>query len=204
MPDVTTLFWDMGGVILTNAWDRAARRRAVEKFHLDWEDFADRHELLLDAFETGQVTLDKYLDRVIFYRERPFSREDFKAFMYEQSQPRPDGLSVLSALARTKKYVIQSLNNESAELNEFRIRQFHLRDYFVAFLSSCYVGLRKPDEKIYRLALSVTQREPGECVFIDDRALNLECAKDLGMRTVHYKDSAQLQADLAKLGVQMK
>lgn len=204
MPDVTTLFWDMGGVILTNAWDRAARRRAVEKFHLDWEDFADRHELLLDAFETGQVTLDKYLDRVIFYRERPFSRDDFKAFMYEQSQPRPDGLALLSALARTKKYVIQSLNNESAELNEFRIRQFHLRDYFVAFLSSCYLGIRKPDERIYRLALSVTQRDAGECVFIDDRALNLECAKDLGMRTVHYKDSAQLQADLAKLGVQMK
>ena len=204
MAEVTTLFWDMGGVILTNAWDRGARRRAVEKFHLDREDFEDRHELLLDAFETGQATLERYLDRVIFYRERPFTREEFKAFMFAQSQPYPEALAVLSALARSTKYAMTSLNNESRELNEYRINQFHLRDFFVAFLSSCYVGLRKPDDKIYRLALDVTQRTPAECVFIDDRGLNLECAKDLGMHTIRYENSSQLKSELAKLGVPVK
>ncbi len=200
MASIKTIFWDMGGVILTNAWDRAARRRAVEKFHLDREDFEDRHELLLDAFETGQVTLERYLDRVIFYRERPFTRAEFKAFMFEQSQPCP-GLAVLAALAHTRKYLMKSLNNESRELNEYRIAQFHLRDLFVAFLSSCYLGLRKPDEKIYRLALDVTQRDPAECVFVDDRALNLECARDLGMKTIHYQNPEELKVELAKFGV---
>ena len=38
MADVNTLFWDNGGVILTNGWDRGSRQKAVEKFHLDWAD----------------------------------------------------------------------------------------------------------------------------------------------------------------------
>jgi putative hydrolase of the HAD superfamily len=199
--EVSALFWDMGGVILTNAWDRASRRRASEKFHLDWEDFEDRHELLLNAFETGQASLDEYLSRVVFYRARPFTREEFKQFMFEQSQPCAESLAILAQIAARGTHLLASLNNESLELNDYRIEKFGLRDYFQAFLSSCYLGVRKPDNAIYRLALHITQRRPGECLFIDDRPLNLECAQELGMRTIHYQNSAQLREGLEHLGV---
>src|SRR5580704_7420404 len=119
MPNITTLLWDNGGVILTNGWDRGSRRAAVEKFHLDWTDFEDRHELMLDAFEKGEVSLDEYLRRVVFYRERPFTIEEFKKFMVEQSQPFPESLEFLGKLARRKTYMMAALNNESTELNEY-------------------------------------------------------------------------------------
>src|SRR5690348_18119581 len=110
---ITTLFWDNGGVILTNGWDRESRQKAVEKFHLDWADFEDRHELMLNAFEEGKATLDEYLRRTIFYRERPFSIDEFKQFMFDQSQPMPESLEFLGKLARTRRYAMASLNNES-------------------------------------------------------------------------------------------
>ena len=201
MDKITALFWDLGGVVLTNAWDRASRQRAAEKFHLDWDDFEDRHELLLHGFETGQVSLEEYLNRVIFYRPRPFSRDEFKQFMFGESQALPESLAVLCRLAATKQYLLATLNNESLELNEYRIASFKLRDYFQVFLSSCYLGVRKPDDGIYRLALHITQREPQECAFVDDRPLNLECAKELGMATIQFQDPAQLQDDLRRLGV---
>ena len=201
MDRITALFWDLGGVVLTNAWDRASRQRAAEKFHLDWDDFEDRHELLLHGFETGQVFLEEYLNRVIFYRPRQFSREEFKKFMFSESQAFPESLAVLRRLSAAQQYLLATLNNESLELNEYRIGQFKLRDYFQVFLSSCYLGVRKPDDGIYRLALHITQREPRECVFIDDRPLNLECAKELGMQTIHFKKPAQLQDDLRRFGV---
>src|SRR5579864_5037586 len=144
MAEVSALFWDNGGVILTNGWDRDARRSAVDKFHLDWVDFEDRHELMLDAFEKGQVTLDEYLRRTVFYRKRPFTIEEFKKFMFAQSQPLPESLDFLGSLAKNRKYLMTALNNESLEINEYRIKAFHLRDYFEAFFSSCYLGLRKP------------------------------------------------------------
>jgi putative hydrolase of the HAD superfamily len=191
MGDVTALFWDVGGVILSNGWDRAARAEAAKKFGLDWEDFQDRHELASPAFETGQITLDTYLQRTVFYRKRAFTRDEFIAFIFAQSEEFPESRAVLSALAQTRKYLLATINNEPLELNVRRIEQF----------SSCFVRIRKPDEAIYRLALEVTQRRADECLFIDDRALNLECARQMGMRTIHFENAAQLRQDLQANGV---
>src|SRR5208282_2051928 len=129
MAKAKVLFWDNGGVILTNGWDRGSRRSAVEKFNLDWADFEDRHELMLNAFECGNASLDEYLRRTVFYRERSYTPEDFKRFMFEQSRPLPEPLALLGQLARTRRYILATLNNESLEINDYRIQTFHLRDY---------------------------------------------------------------------------
>jgi putative hydrolase of the HAD superfamily len=121
--------------------------------------------------------------------------------MFERSQPYPEPLAFLGELARSDRYYMASLNNESREINEYRIHRFHLRDYFKAFFSSCYLGVRKPEEQIYRLALEIAQREPGECVFIDDRGLNLECAREIGMNAIQFKSVTQLREDLSRLGI---
>jgi len=201
MDEVTTLFWDVGGVILSNGWDRAAREQAAGKFGLDRLDFEDRHELAGPAFDTGQVTLDEYMQRTIFYRPRPFTRDEFKAFLFAQSREYPEARAVLDRLARSGKYLLATINNEALELNIYRIEKFGLRKDFIAFFSSCYLGVRKPDAAIYRVALQVTASAPGECLFIDDRELNLECARLLGMRTIHYQNAAQLREELDRNGV---
>jgi putative hydrolase of the HAD superfamily len=203
MPEVTALFWDIGGVILSNGWDRAARAEAAKKFGLDWEDFQERHDLANPAFETGRITLDTYLDRTVFYRKRTFSRDEFKAFIFDQSREFPESRAVLARVAKSSKYFLATINNEPRELNLLRIEKFNLRQEFEAFFSSCFVALRKPEEGIYRLALEVTQRRPDECLFIDDRALNLECARQLGMRTIQFQNAAQLSKELAANGVSL-
>jgi putative hydrolase of the HAD superfamily len=203
LPEITTLFWDIGGVILTNGWDTAARRRAAGVFHLDWEEFQDRHELSFPAFDSGNISLDEYLNRTLFYRPRPFTREEFIAFMFAQSKEYPESRAVLDGIARSGKYFFGSINNEPLELNEYRIRAFHLRRDFQVFFSSCYLHTRKPEEMIFRIALEVTQRPAEECVFIDDRPLNLENPRKLGITTIHYRNAAQLCAELKKYGVEV-
>jgi putative hydrolase of the HAD superfamily len=200
---ISTLFWDIGGVILTNGWDREARRVAAKAFGLDWEEFQDRHDLSFPAFDTGQITLDQYLDRTLFYRERSFTREEFTAFMFAQSQEYSETRAVLSKLARQEKFFIAAINNEPYELNQYRIEAFSLRNDFQVFFSSCYVYARKPDEAIFRIALSVTQRPAEQCVFIDDRAINLENPRRLGMHVIHHKSAAQLVAELQSLGIEV-
>jgi len=203
LPDITTLFFDIGGVVLTNGWDRESRREAAKAFQLDWDDFQDRHDLSFPAFDGGQITLNEYLDRTLFYRPRPFSREEFTAFMFAQSKEFPETRAILAALARHGKYLIAAINNEPLELNQYRIEAFHLRNDFLAFFSSCYLHSRKPEEAIYRIALEVTQRPPGECVFIDDRPLNLENPRRLGMNVIHHQNAPQLRADLKSLGIEV-
>lgn len=201
MSEIKALFWDNGGVFLTNGWDRNSRKAAVEKFHLEWTDFEDRHELMLDAFETGRATLDQYLHRTVFYRDRPFTSADFKVFMFEQSQAFSEPLAFLGKIARMRRFLVASLNNESREINEYRIEKFKLRDYFEVFFSSCYLGVRKPSLEIYNLALKITQQSPAECILIDDRGLNLECAREVGMQTILFKDLAQLRNDLSSFDI---
>ena len=203
MSEITTLFWDIGGVIMTNGWDTAARRRATETFHLDWEEFQDRHELSFPAFDAGNISLDEYLNRTLFYRPRAFTREEFIAFMFAQSKEFPESRAVLDGVARLGKYFIGAINNEPLELNEYRIAAFHLRRDFEVFFSSCYLHTRKPEEMIFRIALEVTQRPAEECVFIDDRPLNLENPGKLGMKTIHYQNAGQLSAELKKCGVEV-
>jgi putative hydrolase of the HAD superfamily len=200
---VTTLFWDIGGVILTNGWDRGARREAANVFHLDWEEFQDRHELSFPAFDSGHITLDEYLNRTLFYRARSFTREEFTAFMFAQSQEFPQSRALLSKAAGSGKYFIGAINNEPLELNQYRIEAFDLRRDFLVFFSSCYVGSRKPEEAIFRVALEVTQRPAEQCIFIDDRPLNLESPRKLGMNVIHYQNAQQLRGDLQKYDVEV-
>ncbi len=199
MPEITTLFWDVGGVLLTNGWDRDTRHAAALRFGLDEEDLEQRHEALVSALETGKISLDDYLERTVFCHRQAFSREEFKAFICAQSQPKPDSLALARELAG--RYLLVAINNESLELNLFRIEKFGLREIFTAFFSSCFVRLRKPDPAIYKLALDVTQKTREECCFIDDRPLNLEGARQTRMRVIQFQDANQLRRDLAELGV---
>jgi putative hydrolase of the HAD superfamily len=201
LPAIRAIFWDVGGVLLTNAWDHNERAKALQEFRLDRGEFHSRHELLVSSFERGKITLNEYLDQTIFYQPRPFSRDAFRDYMFSLSQPFTENLAFAQSLRNSGKYFMGTINNESRELNNFRIEKFGLHKIFQLFVSSCFVGLRKPDCDIYRLALALTQFSAEESCFIDDRPLNLECAAQLGMQTVPMKSLDQLRSDLQKVNV---
>ena len=201
MSKIHAIFWDVGGVLLSNAWDHTQRVAALEHFRLDAEEFQSRHEMVVSSFERGKITLDEYLDRTVFYRNRPFTRDEFRDYMFSLSQPIPGVLAFARTLTNSGKYFMGTINNESRELNLHRIEEYGLREIFRLFVSSCFVGLRKPENGIYRLAIETTQIKPEECCFIDDRALNLECAAKMGMRTIQMQTLDQLRGELGKLGV---
>ena len=201
MPKITAIFWDVGGVLLSNAWDHEQRQQALTHFNLDEVEFESRHEMLVSSFERGKITLQEYLERTIFYRPRSFTLDAFKQYMFSLSQPHPDTLQLAKDLSHSCKYLMSTINNESKELNLHRIQTFGLREIFSLFVSSCFVGLRKPEDGIYRLALEITQRPPEESCFIDDRPLNLDSAARLGMHVIQMQNAEQLRQDLQKLGV---
>jgi putative hydrolase of the HAD superfamily len=203
VPKITAVFCDVGGVLLTNGLDLSQRAKVVEQFGLDGGDFEGRHQMLSASFENGQLDLDQYLDRTIFYRPRGFGKEEVRDFMYAQSEALPDSLALVARLAQARKVFLATLNNESRELNLYRIEKFGLRNYFSVFFSSCYLGVSKPHPQIYRLALDISQRQAEECVFIDDRSLNLECARRLGLHTIQFLNAGQLEGDLRTLGVEV-
>jgi putative hydrolase of the HAD superfamily len=203
VPEINSIFWDIGGVILTNGWDHNSRNDAIQAFGLDGEEFRERHDLSFPAFDSGQITLNEYLDRTLFYLARPFSREEFIAFMFAQSKEYPETRAVLSDVVKSKKYYVASINNEPRELNDYRIEEFNLRRDFQAFFSSCYLNHRKPEETIYRMALDVSQRAAANSVFIDDRSLNLENPRRLGMHVIQHKNAKQLRTDLQALGIEV-
>jgi putative hydrolase of the HAD superfamily len=198
---INALFWDVGGVLLSNAWDHQQRQHTLKQFTLDEVEFENRHEMLVSSLERGKISMQEYLERTIFCRPRSFTLDAFKEFMFSLSQPDTAALQLAAELTRSGKYLMSTINNESKELNLFRIQTFGLREIFSLFISSCFVGLRKPEEGIYRLALEITQRPPEECCFVDDRPLNLDSASRLGMHVIQMENAEQLRRELQKLGV---
>jgi putative hydrolase of the HAD superfamily len=203
MTKVTALFCDIGGVLLTNAWGQESRRKAAEIYQLDWNEYEALHEPLLPPLEEGRISLDEYLDGTVFHRPRDFTKEEFRQFIFAQSQPYPETLEIFGRLERSNLYLLGSLNNESLELNLYRIERFRLRDFFAVFFSSCFLGLRKPGEAIYRKALQMTQRAPEEVLFIDDRAENVAGARRCGIRGIHYQHPDQLRRELRALDIEI-
>jgi putative hydrolase of the HAD superfamily len=201
MAEVSALFWDVGGVLLSNGWDREARVAAAVRFALDPDDFERRHEHVADAFESGRLDLDQYLTATVFDVPRSFPRDEFVAFMHSRSTAHAPAIACARSFAADGHYLMATLNNESRELNEYRITAFHLRDVFGLFLSSCYTGRRKPSPDAYRFALAVTQRAPDEALLLDDRRENVDAAARVGLRTVWVQDPGRVRQELASVGI---
>ena len=181
---ITTLFLDIGGILLTNGWDHNIRARAAEKFSLDYAEMNERHHLTFDTYEEGKLSLDEYLKRVVFYQPRDFTPDVFKAFMYAQSQPFPEMIELMRGLKTQHGLQVAAVSNEGRELTTYRVQQFKLGTFIDFFVSSCFVHYRKPNEDIYRIALDIAQANPDQVVYIDDRAMFVEVAQGLGIRGI--------------------
>ncbi len=198
---ITTIFTDLGGVILTNGWDREMRRRAAEVCDLDYDEMNERHHLTFDTYETGKISLDTYLDRVIFYEPRPFSRDRFRRYMFEQSQPYPEMLTLFRALSGRDGVRMAAVSNEGRELAVHRLRTFGLTEFISVFVVSSFVHLRKPDEDIYRFALDIAQASPEQVVYAEDRLMFATVAHGLGLNCIHHTGYESTRAALAELGL---
>ena len=201
MHKITTLFLDIGSVLLTNGWDTASRKLASKKFNIDYEDFAERHGYLSSLYEEGKMTLNDYLDKAIFYEERSFSKTDFKNFIFSQSEPVPKMIELFKNLKSKYRLKIVSLNNEGPELSRYRVETFKLNDLFDFFVTSCFVNMRKPDENIYKLAMNLAYSKCEESLFIDDRYFNVETAANLGINAFQHKDYKTTREELARYGL---
>lgn len=191
----------MGGVLLSNGWDGAGRDAAARKFHLDQNEVDHRHHLTFDTYEIGKLSLDDYLDRIVFYEPRDFSKDDFKAFMFGLSEPYPDMLDLVRGIKARNGIKVGVISNEGRELTEYRIRKFGLDSFIDFFVASSFVRFRKPDRDMFRMAMDLAQSAPEESAYLEDRAMFYEVASSLGMQAILHKSCEGTRAALRELGL---
>ena len=199
---IRALFVDIGGVLLTNGWDHHARRRAAKHFKLNWAEMQQRHELNFEIQEEDKISFQEYLDRVVFWQKRPFTRSEFRQFMFAQSKPCPEMIELVRNLKAKYKLKVFVVSNEAREVNAYRIRQFKLHEFVDAFISSCFVQLRKPDADIFRLALDIAQVPARQIIYIENTPLFVQIAESLGIQSILHTDFQSTSAKLATFGLQ--
>ncbi len=203
-PEIRAIYWDIGGVLLTNGWDHEERARVLAQFSMDREEYEARHEEANDRWEKGEIGDEAFLKQTVFFRERNFTPQDFLKALREQSQWLPGGAKpVIEALRAHSGLKMAMLNNESGPLNDYRIDTFGLVRYFDGFFCSAYLGMRKPDLRMFRAGVSMLHQQPEQCAFIDDRQKNCDAAEEIGMHAIQYKDEQQLRDGLRALGVRL-
>jgi putative hydrolase of the HAD superfamily len=201
---ITTLFVDIGGVLLTNGWDHNARLLTARAFDMDFDEMDERHHLTFDTYEEGKLTLAEYLDRVVFYQPRSFSKEEFQTHMFAQSQPYTEMIEMARALKQQYGLHVAAVSNEGRELTIHRIQKFNLKSVIDFFISSCFVHIRKPDLDIYRIALDIAQASPEQVVYIEDRSMFVELAQGLGIRSILHSGYPATRAALADIGLRLR
>jgi putative hydrolase of the HAD superfamily len=198
---ITCLFLDIGGVLLTDGWNHQARRRAAKHFKLDWDELEVRYNLNFVVYETGKLTLQEYLGWLIFYKRRPFTRAEFWRFMCAQSKPYPEMIALMRRLKAKYGLKVIVLSNEARELNDYRIHKFKLDEFVDVFVSSCLVGLHKPDAAIFRLALDIAMTPARQIVYVENTPMFVEIADGLGIRGLLHADYVSTGEKLAALGL---
>jgi putative hydrolase of the HAD superfamily len=198
---ITHLFTDLGGVLLTNGWDRGLRKLVASQFNIDAAEMDERHHLTYDTYEAGKISLSVYLSRVIFWEPRDFTEEQVVDFMLSQAKCFPEMIELYKQVKEKNGLKVVVVSNEGRELTADRIRRFNLKELADIFVVSSYVHFRKPDEDIFRIALDVAQAEPEEVVYVDDRQMFVEVACRLGMREVWHRDLDRTKTAFAELGL---
>jgi putative hydrolase of the HAD superfamily len=199
---ITTLFLDVGGVLLTDGWDHHARKRAATNFKFDFAEMEDRHHLAFETYEEGKLTLDEYLSRVVFFQKRAFSRDQFRRFMFAQSKPFPKMIELVRRLKARYGLKIVVVSNEARDLNSHRIHRFKLSGFVDSFVSSCFVHVRKPDADIFHLALDIVQTPAQKVLYIEDTRMFVQIAEGLGIRSILHTDYISTCAKLVSFGLQ--
>ncbi len=200
---ITTLFLDIGGVLLTDGWDHNARKSAAAKFKLDFTETEKRHQMTFATYEEDALTLKEYLNLTVFYEERPFTPDQFRELMFAQSKPHIEMIELIRKLKAKYELKIIAVSNEARDLNAYRIQKFKLGEFIDAFVSSCFVHIRKPDPEIFRLALDVAQTLPEQIVYIENTEMFVKIASDMGLRGVIHTDHRSTASQLASLGLQL-
>ena len=199
--NITTLFLDIGGVLLSNGWGREFRYKTADKFHLNFEEMEERHSIMFVTYEEGRITLDEYIDRVIFNEHQDFTREEFKSYMFSLTTPNLETIAFIKQIKEQHNLKIVAVSNEARELNEYRINTFDLNSIFDFFVSSCYVHIRKPDPRIFKLALDLAHVPVHEVLYIDDVQMFLNVAFDLGIKGICHKDLISTREAMAEYGL---
>jgi putative hydrolase of the HAD superfamily len=198
---ITTLFLDIGGVLLSNGWGHDFRRLAVQKFHIVDKEMEERHGIMFATYEEGKITLQEYLKRVVFYQQRDFTHDEFRDFMFSLSRPDLEMIAFIKKIKEQYGLKIVAVSNEATELNAYRINTFRLNSFIDFFISSCYVHLRKPDEAIFKIALNTAHVSTNEVVYIDDVKMFTDIAADLGIKSIHHSDWHSTSVALAEIGL---
>lgn len=185
---IKAVFMDIGGVLLTNGWDYEAREKASKIFNFDFIQMNTLHNFIYNVFEIGSVSLDEYLDTILFHIPRDFTKFELKDFMFAQSTELPEMLQWAKNWKKQTDLPVFALSNENLELNDYRIQTFKLDELFDGFFSSCYLGMRKPDPGIFKMAMQIAQVKPDECVYFDDRPMLIDAAKKLGMNAILHEN----------------
>ncbi len=200
---ITTLFLDIGDVLLSNGWGHESRQAAAKAFDLDYSEMQSRHKLMMATFEEGKLTLSEYIDKVIFYKERPFTPVNFREFMFAQTTPDKEMIELMRRLKEKYHLKIAVVNNEARELNEYRIHKFQLNHFVDFFISSCFVHIRKPDAEIFRLALDIAQVSPENVLYIEDTQMFVDIARDFGIRSIKHINQLSTSTELASFGLSL-
>ena len=200
---ISCAFLDIGGVLLTDGWDHLARKRAAAHFKLDRAEMEDRHHLIFEIYEQGKITLEEYMSLVVFHKKRPFTRNQFRRFMFAQSKPFPEMIELVAQLKLRLGMKIAIISNEGRELNAYRIRKFKLDQFVDCFISSCYVHIRKPDVDIFRLALDIAQVQASQAVYIENTPMFVQIAQGLGIQSILHTDLRSTCAKLSAIGLKV-
>jgi putative hydrolase of the HAD superfamily len=126
--------------------------------------------------------------------------DTMRSIFFESYYPHPDSVALIKTL-RNRNIKIGYLSNSPEDRTLYLDKKFHFIPLFDFGIFSYQAHAWKPDKSIYQKLMQKNNLLPSNIVYIDDRERDLRPAQELGMDTILFKDTTQLQKELRKRSI---
>lgn len=204
---IKAVIFDLGSVLTTEDW-LAVYEKMANELKIDVGKTKEIVKPLFDKLGKGEISEQIFWKEVEAQTGVELSEEFTENFWFktykEWSKDIKESWEILIELHKRgiRLAVLANIIKTSLLANKEMGRLQRLRDVGVeTFIASCEEGIKKPDLKIYEIALKRLNLLPGACVFVDDKRVNIEAAEKLGIRGIVFQTPEQLREELIKLGL---
>ena len=196
---IDTIIFDLGGVLID--WNPRYLYQKIfdDEKQMEWflENVCNSNwNVQQDAGRKFEEAIDQILPQ--FPQFEYAIRSYYERWEEMLAGPLSDTVTILEELLETKKHRLLALTNWSHQTFPIARERFDFLGWFEDILVSGEEKMKKPDLEIYQLLIDRYSLTPERSLFIDDSLKNVEAAADVGIKTIHFQTSEQLNTDLRK------
>ena len=197
---IKAILFDLGGVLVSDVFTILDVQMAKEAGVSPKDIYSIRRNHWTE-YELGKISGVEFMGRILRALDLRLDPAEMLTKTFSLIKADKKIVDLVAKIKACGKFKLGVLSNNSKEWSQYSKDVLGLGKYFDSWVVSCDLGIKKNQKEIYIAAAKSLRLAPEECLFIDNKESNVEGAKLVGMKALHFSGKPKLLAQLKEIGI---